>query len=179
LVLIRDAQASDATAIARVHVASWRSTYAGMLPAGYLTGMSLRGAEARWRGSLPDRGPGCGTVVALDEAGAVAGFSSFGPQRRGIDGFAGEVYALYLDDDAKGQGMGRLLMAASAERMLEGGVRSALVWCLSTNPSRWFYERVGGVRIADRPGRFAGAEILELAYGWRDLVPLARQSAVG
>ena len=85
MVLIRDAQASDATAIARVHVASWRSTYAGMLPAGYLTGMSLRGAEARWRGSLPDRGPGCGTVVALDEAGAVAGFSSFGPQRRGID----------------------------------------------------------------------------------------------
>jgi L-amino acid N-acyltransferase YncA len=179
LVDIRDAQATDATAIARVHVASWRSTYAGMLPTQYLAGMSLRGAEARWRGSLPDRGAGCGTVVAVEEDGAVVGFSSYGPQRRGIDGFAGEVYALYLHDDAKGQGTGRLLMAASAERMLAGGTRSALVWCLSTNPTRWFYERLGGVRVADRPGRFAGTAILEVAYGWRDLVPLARQSAVG
>jgi len=179
LVLIRDAQAGDATAIARVHVASWQSTYAGMLPANYLTGMSLRGAEARWRGSLPDRGPGSGTLVAVDEDGAVAGFCSFGPQRRGIDGFAGEVYALYLHDDARGRGMGRLLMAASAERMLAGGFRSGLVWCLSTNPTRWFYERLGGVRVADRPGRFAGMDIVELAYGWRDLVPLAGQSALG
>ena len=179
MVLIRDAQAGDASAIARVHVASWQSTYAGMLPEPYLAGMSLRASETRWRMSLPDRAPGSGTLVAVDETGDVVGFCTFGTQRRGIDGFSGEVYALYLLDDAKGQGTGRLLMAASAERMLEGGVRSALVWCLSTNPTRWFYERLGGVRIADRPGRFAGTLILEVAYGWRDLVPLAGQSAVG
>ncbi len=179
MVLIRDAQADDASAIARVHVASWQSTYAGMLPDRYLARMTVRTAEARWRMTLPDRGPGRGTVVAVDETGAVVGFSCFGAERRGVDGFAGEVYALYLLDDAKGQGIGRLLMAASAERMVEGGVRSALVWCLSANPTRWFYERLGGARVAERPGRFAGAEILEVAYGWRDLVPLARQSAVG
>ena len=179
MVVIRDAQAGDASAIARVHVESWQSTYAGMLPDQYLAGMSERSAEMRWRMALPDRGPGSGTVVAIDEDGAVVGFCSFGTQRRGIDGFSGEVYALYLLDDAKGQGAGRLLMAASAERMLEGGVRSALVWCLAPNPTRWFYERLGGARIADRPGRFAGTEIMEIAYGWRDLVPLARQSAVG
>jgi L-amino acid N-acyltransferase YncA len=181
LVFIRDAQAGDASAIARVHVASWQSTYAGMLPDRYLTGMSARSAEMRWRMALPDRGPGCGTVVAIDESGELVGFCSFGTQRRGrgIDGFSGEVYALYLLDDAKGQGVGRRLMAASAERMLEGGVRSSIVWCLGTNPTRWFYERLGGARVADRPGHFAGMEILEIAYGWRDLVPLARQSAVG
>ncbi|WP_448190929.1 N-acetyltransferase family protein [Azospirillum sp. sgz301742] len=179
MVLIRDAQSGDASAIARVQVGSWQSTYAGMLPDRYLAGMSARSAEVRWRMALPDRGPGCGTVVAIDEAGDLVGFCSFGPQRRGIDGFSGEVYALYLLDDAKGQGIGRLLMAAGAERMLEGGVRSALVWCLGTNPTRWFYERLGGARVADRPGRFAGVPIMEVAYGWRDLVPLARQSAVG
>lgn len=179
MVLIRDATAADASAIARVHVASWQSTYAGMLPVQYLAGMTKRTAEARWRMGLPDRGPGRGTVVAVGEDGEVVGFNSFGAQRRGIDGFVGEVFALYLLDDAKGQGIGRLMMAAGAERMLEAGVRSAIVWCLGTNPTRWFYERLGGVRVANRPGRFAGTEILEVAYGWRDLVPLARQSAVG
>ena len=176
MVLIRDATAADAPAIARVHVASWQSTYAGMLPARYLAGMTKRTAEARWRMTLPERSPGSGTVVAVDEGGLVVGFSSFGAERRDIDGFAGEVFALYLLDDAKGQGTGRLLMAASAERMLAAGVRSAIVWCLAANPTRWFYERMGGVRIADRPGRFAGTDILEVAYGWRDLVPLSRLS---
>lgn len=182
MVLIRNALADDAAAIARVHVASWQSTYAGMLPASYLSRMSLGSAEARWRGSLPDGGPGRGTLVAVNDHGEIVGFVSVGPQRherRGIDGFAGEIYALYLHDDAKGSGVGRLLMAAGAERMLAAGVRSALVWCLAPNPTRWFYERLGGVWIADRPGRFAGTDIVEVAYGWHDLVPLAGQSAVG
>lgn len=176
MTIIRDAMPADASGIARVHVESWRSTYAGLLPDAYLVGLSKRSAEARWRMSLPDHDPAEGTVVAADGAGEVVGFASFGRERRALDGFEGEVYALYLLDDAKGQGIGRALMAASAERLMAAGVRSAMVWCLSTNPTRWFYERLGGVRIADRPGRFAGQPIVEIAYGWRDLAPLARQS---
>lgn len=183
MIVIRDAQPADASGIARVHVASWRSTYAGMLPGDYLVGMSKRTAEVRWRMSLPDRVPGGGTVVAVDEAGDVVGFASFGRERRALDGidggFEGEVYALYLLDDAKGQGTGRRLMAACAGCMREAGWRSAMVWCLSTNPTRWFYEHLGGVRVAERPGRFAGMDIVEVAYGWRDLAPLARLSEVG
>lgn len=178
MVQIRDASAADAPAIARVQVMSWRSTYAGLLPAAYLAGLSVARAEERWRRMLPDRGLGSGTLVAVDPTGEAVGFVSLGPQRRGIDGFAGEIYALYLHDDARGFGLGRALMAAGAERMMEAGVRSALVWCLSTNPSRWFYERLGGARVAERPDRFAGQPITEVAYGWRDLVRLAGQSAV-
>jgi len=179
VVLIRDAQAGDASGIARVQVDSWQSTYPGLLPAAYLAGMSLKSTETRWRLALPDRAPGRGTVVAVDAAGDVVGFASFGAERQRLDGFQGEVYALYLQDDAKGQGIGRRLMAASAERMLEAGVRSAVVWCLSGNPTRWFYERLGGTHLAERPDRFAGQEIVEVAYGWRDLAPLARCPEVG
>ena len=175
--VIRDARPSDATDIARVHVASWRSTYPGLVPAAYLVSLSEAAAAMRWHNAVQARGPGRGALVAVDGDDRVQGFATYGARRVPVDGFDGEFYAIYLNDEAKGQGTGRRLMAIMAERFLEAGIRSAAVWCLRNNPSRWFYERLGGVRIAERPIRFAGAELIEIAYGWRDLAPLARLSA--
>ncbi len=177
---IRDARPEDAAAIARVHVASWRSTYPGLVPAAYLVHLSEGAAAARWHGAVQARGPGRGALVAVEAAAGrqrVVGFATYGARRVPVEGFDGEFYALYLLDEAQGQGIGRHLMAVMAERFLAAGIRSAAVWCLRDNPSRWFYERLGGARIAERPIRFAGAELIEIAYGWRDLAPLARLSA--
>jgi ribosomal protein S18 acetylase RimI-like enzyme len=175
--LIRDARPDDAAGIARVHVESWRSTYPGLVPAHYLVGLSEGAAAMRWANAVQARGPGRGALVAVDARDRVIGFSTYGARRVPIDVFSGEFYAIYLSDDAKGQGIGRRLMAAMAERMMLGGIRSAVVWCLRDNPSRWFYERLGGVRVAERPIRFAGEQLTEIAYGWRDLTPLATLSA--
>jgi hypothetical protein len=70
-----------------------------------------------------------------------------------------------------------MLMAAMAAELVNYGMNSAVVWVLHNNPSRWFYERLGGVRLAEKPVGFAGATLTEVAYGWRDLAPLARLSA--
>jgi GNAT superfamily N-acetyltransferase len=187
MTIIRNARPGDAAGIAGVHVASWQSTYAGLLPAAFLVGMTERAVCVHWRATLmAGEGAGAGTVVAALDAdpghGAgneqtVVGFASYGKARAALDGFQGEFYALYLQDVAQGRGTGRRLMGAMAERMLAIDVRSAVVWCLAQNPSRWFYERLGGVRVAERPGRFAGTSIAEVGYGWRDLAPLARMAA--
>lgn len=180
---IREARAADAAGMARVHVQSWRSTYPGLIPDSFLVNLSEPPAAARWGAVAEQRGPGQGAYVAIDTAGAVApagtvlGIASFGARRGAVDGFGGEFYALYVLDEAKGLGLGRRLMAAMAERFLAADIRSAVVWCLRDNPSRWFYERLGGARIAERPIRFAGTQLVETAYGWRDLAPLARLSA--
>jgi len=182
-ITIREAQAADADGMAAVHVQSWRSTYPGLIPTPFLVNLSEPAAAARWRSVAESRGPGQGAFVAVDTAGLVApagtivGIASFGARRTTVDGYGGEVHALYLLDEAKGLGVGRRLMAAMAERLLADGVRSAALWCLRDNPSRWFYERLGGTRVAERPIRFAGTQLMELAYGWRDLAPLARLSA--
>lgn len=177
-VVIRDARPADAAAIGRVHVASWRATYPGLIPDAYLVNMSEKAAAARWEGITRAKVPKQGALVAEDPAlGGVVGFASFGARRVAVDGYDGEFYAIYLLEEAQGRGTGRRLMAAMAERFLESGVGSAGVWCLRDNPSRWFYERLGGTRIAERPIRFAGNDLVEIAYGWRDLAPLARLSA--
>lgn len=182
-VAIREARAADAGGMARVHVQSWRSTYPGLIPDPFLVNLSEPAAAARWRAVAEARGPGHGAFVAVDVAGTVAppgsvvGIASYGARRVTMDGYGGEFYALYLLDEAKGLGVGRRLMAAMAERLLAADIRTAAVWCLRDNPSRWFYERLGGTRIAERPIRFAGSALVEIAYGWRDLAPLARLSA--
>lgn len=174
-VTIREARPEDAAGLARVHVASWRSTYPGLIPTPFLVGMSEKAAAARWHAIVQNRGPGRGAFVAL-EAGAIVGFGTYGARRVPVDGFQGEFYALYLLDEVQGRGIGRGLMAAMADRFLAVDVATAAVWCLRDNPARWFYERMGGSRVAERQIDFAGTKLTEIAYGWRDLAPLARLS---
>lgn len=177
MVIIREAILRDAAGIARVHVESWRSTYPGLIPDPYLVGMSERAAKIRWHSMLQAQRPGEGTYVAVDPGIGVVGFASYGPQRTRIAGYDGEFFALYLLDEAKGQGAGRRLMGAMADGLLTAGVRSAMLWCLRDNQTRWFYERMGGRRLAERSIQFAGTDLVEIAYGWADLVPLSKQSA--
>lgn len=176
--LIRPATPADAAGIAAVHVESWRSTYPGILPDRYLIGMSAAAHERRWRGLLAGAPPrGRRTFVAQDRMGRVVGFGSCGPQRTGLPGFGGEFYALYLLDHVQGQGLGRRLLGAMAQHLLSVGTRAAVVWVLRDNPSRFFYERLGGDMLAEQPINVAGARLTERAYGWTDLVPLARLAA--
>ena len=46
--LIREAFPSDTAAIAQVHVDSWRTTYAGIVPADYLANLSYAQREQFW-----------------------------------------------------------------------------------------------------------------------------------
>jgi hypothetical protein len=49
---IRAASPTDARGIAAVHVASWRTTYRGIVPADYLAGLSADAREHSWRRQL-------------------------------------------------------------------------------------------------------------------------------
>lgn len=50
-----------------------------------------------------------------------------------------------------------------------------LLWVLEDNPSRGFYEALGGVRIKQETITIGGTELVEVAYGWSGLSPLRRQ----
>jgi len=53
--IIRKAQPTDANAIAKVHVDSWRTTYAGIISADFLANLSYEQREASWRETLSVR----------------------------------------------------------------------------------------------------------------------------
>jgi hypothetical protein len=47
-----------------------------------------------------------------------------------------------------------------------------LVWVLADNPSRRFYEALGGAPVRTQHIEFGGTLLEEIAYGWRDTIVL-------
>src|SRR6266567_7000968 len=165
-IIIRPARPADARGIARLDIETWRATYAGVLSAPYLVGLSEQRREAGWRSVLL-REPR-DVRVAADSIGAILGFGSCGPNR-GDRFFAGEVFTLYVAPDWQNQGIGRRLLIALFRRLVAAGRRSAIVWVLRDNPSRFFYERLGARLVRHKTLAVGGAAVEATAYGWRHL----------
>jgi GNAT superfamily N-acetyltransferase len=165
--LIRPARAADAASIASVYVDSWRTTYAGILPAHYLASLSQRVQGQGWRHLLTI--PGTATFVAENPLQQVVGFANAGPERGASPRYFAELYTLYLLEPYQGQGIGSGLIGAVARKFMQIGLRSMLVWVLRDNPARGFYEALGGEPLYSKPVGVGGATFVEVAYGWRDV----------
>ncbi len=167
---IREARAADAAAIARIYVETWRSAYPGMLPDRVLIGLSVARQWAAWRHVIAaQRGPEAVLVADSGAPGGPVGFASCGRSRSGLRGYGGEIFTLYLTPDHQGRGLGRALLRGCFDHLLAHRLGSALVWVLVDNPSRFFYEALGGRRLATKREPLWGARPPQLAYGWPDL----------
>lgn len=173
MIAVRRARPSDAVAIGAVHVAAWRSTYPGILPNEFLARLSARRQASQYEAAIRNGlGVHVATASGLDAGPAggpprVVGFVTGGPARPGSNGLGeGEIETLYVLDDWRERGLGRRLMRSAAAHLAASGCKSAFVWVLRDNPSRWFYERLGGRVAAQSSVRVAGTALVQVAYVW-------------
>jgi ribosomal protein S18 acetylase RimI-like enzyme len=141
---VREATARDAAAVARVHLASWRAAYRGLVPDAFLESLNLGERTARWREQLTHRPLGQVThLVEVD--GEIVGFVAGGACRDEDAGAGvGELYAIYVEPGSWRRGFGGLLQTASLESLRERGSAEARLWVLEGNAAaRAFYERSG------------------------------------
>ena len=178
-IVIRPARESDAPGIARVHVDAWRSTYRGLVPDAYLDGLQSEPRERFWRTTLANADAPERVVVAQDAGGEIVGFAAGGPERAGGALYGGELYAIYLLATQQRLGLGRRLALAIVRQLLETGHDAMLVWVLANNPSRGFYEALGGQYVGSKSVELGGVALDEVAYGWMDLEGLARRLEAG
>ena len=138
---VRNASATDAAAVAAVHVAAWQIAYRGLVPDGYLDAMRPEERAARYTfgstdASLPQ------TVVAVGDRG-LRGFATVGRARDEADG-VGELLALYVEPRCWRMGIGRLLIRHAHARLRALGFEEAVLWLLVGNePAARFYEAEG------------------------------------
>lgn len=163
---VRPARSDDARDIARIEVETWQTTYAGMLTDHALVGMSVTRQGHLWARVLR---PGHGVWVWEEEPHGLLGFGHCGRHRSPSLGFDGEIYMLYVLPDAQGRGIGRQLLLAMFDSLRDSGCRAALVWVVRANPSRFFYERMGGKLVQQQQMPFGGKDVDVLGYGWNDL----------
>ncbi len=190
MIQLRRAKLSDAAAIGAVHVAAWRSAYPGILPDAYLARMSATRQARYYESTIAS---GAVVLVAAPESGGprLVGFTTAGtgrrrpqmrdltsgnwltPPRKMLDSPKladhlgdGEIETLYVLDDWREQGIGRRLMRAAAKELAGKGCRSAYLWVLRDNPSRFFYQHLGGQIVATGDTSVAGVSLAQTAFSW-------------
>jgi ribosomal protein S18 acetylase RimI-like enzyme len=175
--VVRRAGREDAEIVARIHLSAWRETYDTLIPP-QAAEPSVEERAARWRASFADASREEAVFLVSRASEAPAGFVACGPvdsQRLAAAGFLGEIYAIYILRRLQRQGAGRMLMRAAARRLLARGLVSAGVWVLRDNlDARRFYESLGAKETGiEGVWPVVGLALPDLAYGWRDLTPLA------
>ena len=185
---IRPATAQDAAAIAQIYVDAWRSSYAAILPHRVLLGLSYERQTREWSWVIGHRAD-VQPVIVAEADGGVVGFASFGAARPAgcpasgrfagePDATIGEIYTLYVQPEFQERGIGRRLLAAAFAAMAGKGCGRGFLWVLRDNPSRYFYERAGGVMVAERQEQLWGCAVEQICYAWPDLAQAIEPSAL-
>jgi ribosomal protein S18 acetylase RimI-like enzyme len=162
-VVIRDGRPEEVEAIARVNVQAWRETYSGLVPDELLAGIFEERKSVRER-FFEKREP-TARLLVVEAADQIVGFAEGGACRQKELGTEAEIYAIYLLDEAKRQGIGRQLMASLFEHLRAKRFASAGLFVLVSNtPARRFYEALGGTPGPERTLDVKGIPLSEVAY---------------
>lgn len=161
--MIRRAKPTDALALARVQVDSWRESYRGMIDQRHLDALSYSAHERQWRRNLNVRN----SVFLAVWQGQIVGFGS-GGRCRSLAGFGSELYLLYVLTQFHGLGIGRALFDVVHHDQVVQGNEDIVAWVLAENlPARGFYEHLGGSLAGESSSIVGRQRVKEVAYGWR------------
>lgn len=166
---IRPATPEDAPGITRTHIRSWQSSYRGLVAQDYLDSLDTVERLAGWQRILAQPETFGVYVAVTPDTGEIGGFCAVGKNLGSTPGYPGELYAIYLLDEAKGLGTGRALFQEGLQWLREHGLWPMCLWVLKENTrARGFYERMGGHLAGEKSFTLGAASYPEVAYGWGD-----------
>ena len=163
---IRKAGPTDVEGIAKVHVETMRTTYKGIYPDAFLSSLAVGQVRNRWE-SVYLSPESHDTVYVAEDDSKIVGFVIYGQDRDNDQTYKGEVIGLYILQDMQRRGIGKQLMRAAGKDLKSQGIDSMMVWVLANNPSRGFYERLGGEHVQTRSITVGGKQFQEYGYGWK------------
>jgi ribosomal protein S18 acetylase RimI-like enzyme len=146
VVALRRASASDAPAIADLHVRAWRAAYSGLLPDKLLNELSVEARERSWSQLLSEADGSSFTLVAFDEDGRLKGFCAAATPSRDEDASeaTAEIAATYVDAESWRAGIGSGLLDAALAELCRQGYEQATLWVFAENErARSFYREFG------------------------------------
>jgi ribosomal protein S18 acetylase RimI-like enzyme len=177
---IRPATTQDAASLARIQVSSYRTAYAGLMPAEYLAHFTLQEQEQDWRDLLAES-TGDILLVAETDDGGLAGYALGrpGPVEVSPTGaYDAELVALHVRREFQKQGIGRTLVRAMAKALSGQDCASLALFVLAGNPACFFYERLGAQRVGEKRWTMDDFdfEVVEGTYAWREITTLSGEA---
>lgn len=157
---IRKATPDDAPRIAEIHVRSWQAAYEALLPPEFLRSLDLQRRETMWRLFLEK---GETLFVTEDDDSQIVGFLHLGAPRDEDLEDAIELFAIYLQPEHYGTGLGSVFWK-TVESQLPG--KQVYLWVLAQNRlGIAFYEKNGFLPDGRKKTfKVEGQEFEELRY---------------
>lgn len=171
-ITFREATVADALAVAKVHVGSWRESFAGIVPQSFLDKMSVENrAKAFENGFAFDSYK---MFVAETQENGIVGFADFGKTRDNQSKFEAELYAIYLLRDFQRKGIGGKLFDLGVKYLVANNMNSLSLTALEASPYKRFYEKMGGRLIERKTTNIEKKRYITVVYGWNKLVESQR-----
>ena len=167
MIKVRIARETDFQDIAQVYIETWRDSYAGTLPDRVLIDMKKEKLVLSFAQTLQHHSEVL--VVAEDIKEGIVGMGSAGRNRDRRSKYLGEVYTLYVHPSHQNKGVGKMLLSYLFKELTKCNINSSIIWVLANNPSRFFYEVMGGKMTGIREETLWGTTLKEISYGWINL----------
>jgi ribosomal protein S18 acetylase RimI-like enzyme len=163
--VLREATIADLRPLAELHVRTFNETHVG--PFG--SGPSYSTREWQWREKLSESDATNFVLVLETATKELVGFIWCHPTKDNPT-WAARLNKIYLRREYQRRGLGKRMVAAAVDRLLEHGLTSmALFTEVDNEPACNFYEQLGGERQLNEQGDFGGM------YGWADLRKLKHE----
>lgn len=179
---IRSATLRDASACAAVNLASWRSTYRGLIDDAALDNMERTMLEERWRNRLAPANSALFCFVAEFQPSdpailpQIVGYVLGGLSRRSDLPFTGELLAIYLLIEHQGKGLGRKLFLQCIREFQQRNIDSFILFVLKENlAARKFYSTFKPDFEDEGDVTIDGFTYRDVGYGWKTLSHLHSQ----
>jgi len=149
---VRAARAADASSLARLQVASWQASLAGLVPDAVLAELCSESAavqfESRWLEAItnPPTSRHRVHVAYSPEAADLFGFAAAGPANDEDlwPASDGELYELHVSPSLSGAGHDGRLLHAVADTLAEDGFSTAVTWALEGDTTRISFLEAAG-----------------------------------
>lgn len=163
---IRPMPLADCDRVSEIRVLGWQFAYRGLMPQPFLDALSAKADAERRRARF---GQGDGRVLNLvaTRGAELVGWAAIGPYRDGeLRTEDAELYAIYLDPQHLGTGVGRALVQESLRQCAARGHDRVYLWVVRGNArARRFYERAGfRADGTEEPYEVEGVAVSEVRY---------------
>lgn len=165
--IYRKATSEDIQPIAKVHIASWRESFRGIVPQDFLDKMSVKNRidflSKRFLNSDVK------FFVAENTEKNIIGFAEYGRARNKKYGCDAELYAIYFLREFQRKGIGSKLFQIGIRDLINSGYESMYLEALVNSPFKSFYEKMGGKLIGQDNFKMDNENFNTVIYGWDDL----------
>lgn len=162
-IVIRNVREEDIEEIADINIDGWQTAYRGIISAEFLNNIDRKLKIEKIKGNYKEN-----NFIVATLNNEVVGFCRYTDNNEFSNEYANidcEVCALYVKSTLKRQGIGKTLIQFAIDDLKRKGKKQMILWCLKdNNPSRAFYEKMGGKIYKYKPLKIGEKEYEEISY---------------